>query len=128
MIERITSGGPWEDTFGYSRAVLAGDLALVAGCTATVDGQVVHVGDPFEQARTAFQIALWSLERLGLGRDDVVRTRMYITDVAHSADVGRAHELLFGGVRPVSTILVVAGLLDPRMLVEVEVEAYRGDA
>ncbi|MGK5551114.1 RidA family protein [Actinomadura kijaniata] len=128
MIERITSGGPWEDTFGYSRAVLAGDLALVAGCTATVDGQVVHVGDPFEQARTAFQIALWSLERLGLGRDDVVRTRMYITDVAHSADVGRAHELLFGEVRPVSTILVVAGLLDPRMLVEVEVEAYRGDA
>ncbi|MFC9974054.1 RidA family protein [Spirillospora sp. NPDC127200] len=127
MIERITSGGPWEDKFGYSRAVLAGDLALVAGCTATVDGEVVHPGDPFEQARTAFQIGLWSLERLGLGRQDVVRTRMYLTDPAHVDEVGRAHGELFGEVRPVATMVVVAGLIDPRMLVEIEIEAHRGE-
>ncbi|MEW2356623.1 RidA family protein [Spirillospora sp. NPDC029432] len=127
MIERISSGGPWEDEFGYSRAVMAGNLALVAGCTATVDGKVVHVGDPYEQTRTAFQIALWSLERLGLTRNDVVRTRMFITRAGDSADVGRAHGSLFKHVRPAATMLVVAGLIDPRMLVEVEVEAYRGD-
>ncbi|WP_067487660.1 RidA family protein [Actinomadura hibisca] len=127
MIERITSGGPWEDKFGYSRAVLAGDLALVAGCTATVDGEVVHPGDAFEQTRTAFQVGLWSLERLGLGRQDVVRTRMYVTDAAHADEVGRAHGELFGEVRPVATMVVVAGLIDPRMLVEVEIEAYRGE-
>jgi enamine deaminase RidA (YjgF/YER057c/UK114 family) len=127
VIERISSGGPWEDEFGYSRAVMAGDLALVAGCTATVDGKVVNVGDPYEQTRTAFQIALWSLERLGLTRNDVVRTRMYITRASDSTEVGRAHGSLFKHVRPAATMLVVAGLIDPRMLVEVEVEAFRGD-
>ncbi|GLZ03665.1 hypothetical protein Acsp03_11320 [Actinomadura sp. NBRC 104412] len=126
MIERISSGGLWEDEFGYSRAVMAGDLALVAGCTATVEGKVVHPGDPYEQTRTAFQIALWSLERLGLTRNDVVRTRMYITRAGDSAEVGRAHGSLFQHIRPAATMVVVAGLIDPRMLVEVEVEAYRG--
>ncbi|MFF5257587.1 RidA family protein [Actinomadura viridis] len=128
MIQRISSGGPWEDEIGYSRAVMAGDLAMVSGCTATVDGQVVHAGDPYEQTRTAFEIALWSLERLGLDRDAVVRTRMYITRAADSAEVGRAHASLFKDVRPAASMLVVAGLIDPRMLVEVEVEAYRGTA
>ncbi|XVQ13846.1 RidA family protein [Spirillospora sp. CA-255316] len=128
MIERISSGGPWEEKFGYSRAVMAGDLALVSGCTATVDGDVVHAGDPYEQTRTAFQIALWSLERLGLSADDVVRTRMYITRAGDSGEVGRAHASLFKDVRPAASMLVVAGLIDPRMLVEVEVEAYRGSA
>ncbi|GAA3976859.1 RidA family protein [Actinomadura viridis] len=126
MIQRLSSGGPWEDEIGYSRAVMAGDLAMVSGCTATVDGQVVHEDDPYEQTRTAFQIALWSLERLGLDSDAVVRTRMYITRAADSAEVGRAHASLFKDVRPAASMLVVAGLIDPRMLVEVEVEAYRG--
>jgi enamine deaminase RidA (YjgF/YER057c/UK114 family) len=128
VIERISSGGPWEDEFGYSRAVMAGNLALVAGCTATVDGKVVHAGDPYEQTRTAFQIALWSLERLGLTRNDVVRTRMFITRASDAGDVGRAHGSLFQHVRPAATMLVVAGLIDARMLVEVEVEAFREDS
>ncbi|WP_106398537.1 RidA family protein [Actinocorallia populi] len=127
MIERISSGGPWEETFGYSRAVLAGDMAFVAGCTSVVDGEVVHVGDAYEQARTAFQIALWSLERLGLSPKDVVRTRMYVTGAEHVEAVGRAHGSLFGDVRPASSLLLVAGLIDPRMLVEVEVDAYAGE-
>jgi enamine deaminase RidA (YjgF/YER057c/UK114 family) len=128
VIQRISSGGPWEDSIGYSRAVLAGDLAMVSGCTATVDGEVVHEGDPYEQARTAIQIALWSLERLGLGAKDVVRTRMYITRVEDSAEVGRAHGGFFADVRPAASMVVVAGLIDPRMLVEVEMDAYRGNA
>ncbi|HEX2314256.1 MAG TPA: RidA family protein [Thermomonospora sp.] len=128
MIQRISSGGPWEDSIGYSRAVLAGDLAMVSGCTATVDGRVVHEGDPYEQTRTAIQIALWSLERLGLGAQDVVRTRMYITRTEDAAEVGRAHGSFFADVRPAASMLVVAGLIDPRMLVEVEVDAYRGSA
>ncbi|GAB2818002.1 RidA family protein [Actinocorallia aurea] len=126
MIERISSGGPWEEVIGYSRAVLAGDMAFVSGCTATVDGEVVHVGDAYEQTRTAFQVALWSLERLGLSIRDVVRTRMYVTSAEHTEPVGRAHGSLFGDVRPAASMLIVAGLLDPRMLVEVEVDAYRG--
>ncbi|GAA2407931.1 RidA family protein [Actinomadura vinacea] len=128
MIQRISSGGPWEERFGYSRAVMAGNLALVAGCTATVDGEVVHVGDAYEQTRTAFQVALWSLERLGLSASDVVRTRMYLTRADDAGEVGRAHASLFKDVRPAASLLVVAGLLDSRMLVEVEVEAYRGSA
>ncbi len=128
MTERISSGGPWEDRFGYSRAVMAGNTALVSGCTATVDGKVVHPGDPYEQARTAFQIALWALERLGLTRNDVIRTRMYITRADDADEVGRAHGSLFNHVRPAATMVVVAGLIDPRMLVEVEVEAYRGES
>ncbi|MCD0450820.1 RidA family protein [Actinocorallia sp. API 0066] len=126
MIERISSGGPWEEVIGYSRAVLAGDMAFVSGCTSTVDGEVVHVGDPYEQTRTAFQIALWSLERLGLSARDVVRTRMYVTSAEHADAVGRAHGSLFAKVRPAASLVIVAGLLDPRMLVEVEVDAYRG--
>ncbi|REE99737.1 RidA family protein [Thermomonospora umbrina] len=126
MIRRISSGGPWEDAFGYSRAVLAGDLAMVSGCTATVDGEVVHEGDAHEQTRTAIRIALSSLERLGLGAQDVVRTRMYITRADDATEVGRAHGDFFAAVRPAASMLIVAGLLDPRMLVEVEVDAYRG--
>lgn len=126
MIERITSGGPWEDKIGYSRAVLAGDHAFVSGCTATVDGEVVHVGDPYQQTRTAIEIALWSLERLGLGREDVVRTRMYVTDALYADEVGRAHADFFRDVRPAASMLVVAGLIDPRQLVEIEIDAYRG--
>ncbi|MEO5873466.1 MAG: RidA family protein [Streptosporangiaceae bacterium] len=124
-IERISSGGPWEDKIGYSRAVLAGDLAFVSGCTAVVDGEVVHEGDAYEQTRTAFQVALWSLERLGLSAKDVVRTRMYVTSTHYADDAGRAHGSLFADVRPASTLIVVSAFLDPRMMVEVEVDAYR---
>ncbi|MEU7902423.1 Rid family hydrolase [Actinoplanes sp. NPDC049118] len=125
-VERFSSGGPWEDRYGYSRVVRAGDLLLTAGCTATMDGAVTGIGDPRAQALTAFGIALDALAGAGAGLADVIRTRMYITDAAHADAVAGAHGSVFGDVRPVTTLVVVAGLLDPEHLVEVEVEAYVG--
>ncbi len=124
LVLRLGSGGPWEDAFGYSRVVRAGDLVLTAGCTSTVDGVVTHVGDPGGQARTAIGIALAALAQLGVGAESVVRTRMYVTDRAHADAVGRAHGAAFGAHRPAATMVVVAALLHPDHLFEIEVEAY----
>jgi enamine deaminase RidA (YjgF/YER057c/UK114 family) len=124
MTERRGSGGPWEDTYGYSRVVRTGPWALTAGCTATVDGTVVHVGDAGAQTRVAFGIALDALAEVGVKPADVVRTRMYVTDMADAPSIGAAHGAVFGAVRPVATMVQVAALLDPAHLVEVEVDAY----
>jgi enamine deaminase RidA (YjgF/YER057c/UK114 family) len=125
MIRRISSGGPWEDLVGYSRAVVAGPWVLVAGCTATVDGEVRHAGDAYNQARTALEVAVAALAEAGASPADVVRTRMYVTDVADGEAVGRAHAEFFTDVRPAATMVEVSGLFDERMLVEIEVDAYR---
>jgi enamine deaminase RidA (YjgF/YER057c/UK114 family) len=125
MIERFGSGGPWEDLVGYSRVVVAGPWLITAGCTATVEGRVVHVGDAGGQAREAFTIALTALAGAGATVADVVRTRMYIRDRADSSAVTGAHAEFFRDVRPVTALYVVAGFLDPDHLVEVEVEAYK---
>lgn len=126
-VTRLGSGGPWEQSYGYSRVVRAGDLALTAGCTSTVDGRVAHVGDAAAQTAQALRIGLAALAEVGVEPGDVVRTRMYVTDRLHADEVGRAHNAVFGAVRPVATLVVVAGLLDPDHLVEVELEAYVGD-
>ncbi|MFJ6831223.1 RidA family protein [Streptomyces sp. NPDC091209] len=124
-VRRVATGAPWEDTFGYSRAVeLPNGLVLVSGCTSVIDGQIAE-GDPYEQALNSFNSAFAALGQLGLGRDDVVRTRMYITHARDVEAVGRAHKELFDGVRPASTMIIVAGLVDSRLVVEVEVEAFR---
>jgi enamine deaminase RidA (YjgF/YER057c/UK114 family) len=123
-MERISSGGPWEASIGYSRAVVVGPWVLTSGCTATVDGQVVHVDDAYGQALTAFGIALRAVAEAGGGAEHVVRTRMYVTDIGLLEEVGRAHAELFGDVRPASTTVGVSGLAHPDHLVEVEVEAY----
>ncbi|MGY1501591.1 RidA family protein [Streptomyces sp. QTS52] len=125
-VRRVTTGAPWEDTFGYSRAVeLPNGLVLVSGCTSIVDGEIAG-GGPYEQAVNAFNVAFAALEQLGLGRDDVVRTRMYITHARDVDDIGRAHKELFDSVRPAASMIIVAGLVDPSLVVEVEVEAFRG--
>lgn len=125
-VRRVTTGAPWEETFGYSRAVeLPNGLVLVSGCTSIVDGQIAG-GGPYEQTVNAFNVAFAALEQLGLGRDDVVRTRMYITHARDVDDVGRAHKELFDAVRPAASMIIVAGLVDPSLVVEVEVEAFRG--
>ncbi|MFF4544293.1 RidA family protein [Streptomyces sp. NPDC001435] len=125
-VRRVSTGAPWEEQFGYSRAVeLPNGLVLVAGCTSVVDGQIVG-GGPYEQAVNAFDVALSALRQVGLGRDDVVRTRMYITHARDVDDVGRAHKELFDTVRPVATMIIVSGFVDPSLVVEVEVEAFRG--
>ncbi|GAA3790868.1 RidA family protein [Streptomyces coacervatus] len=126
-VRRVTTGAPWEDAFGYSRAVeLPNGLVLVAGCTSIVDGQIAG-GGPYEQTVNAFNVAFAALEQLGLGRDDVVRTRMYITHARDVDDVGRAHKELFDSVRPAASMIIVSGFVDPSLVVEVEVEAFRGE-
>jgi len=124
---RISSGGPWEASVGYSRAVVVGDRCLVSGTTdAGPDGCSLHPGDPAGQARAAFGIVERALADAGMTLADVVRTRMYVTDRGHATAVTRVHGELFGEVRPAASLVVVAGLIDPTLLVEVEVEAVRG--
>jgi enamine deaminase RidA (YjgF/YER057c/UK114 family) len=124
-VERFAGGGPWEDRIGYSRAVTAGPFVLVSGCTSTLDGDVQHIGDAHAQTLAAFGVALAAVELAGLAATDVVRTRMYLKHASDADAVGRAHHELFGEIRPAATMLVVAGFLDQRMLVEVDVDAYR---
>ncbi|MFI5961726.1 RidA family protein [Streptomyces asoensis] len=124
-LRRVTTGAPWEEAFGYSRAVeLPNGLVLVSGCTSVVDGEIAG-GDPYEQTVNAFGVAFAALDRLGLGRDDVVRTRMYLTHARDVDEVGRAHKELFDSVRPAASMVIVSGLVDPSLVVEVEVEAFR---
>lgn len=117
---------PWEDVVGYSRAVVAGPWVLVSGSTAVSEGKVQHTGDAYAQARMALDNALWALGEAGVTKDDVVRTRMYVTDMVHATDVGRAHFEVFGEVRPATSMVAVKSLIDPEMLVEIEVTAYSG--
>ncbi|MFC5146477.1 RidA family protein [Streptomyces aureoversilis] len=125
-VQRVQSDSPWEEAFGCARAVAAGDRVLVAG-TMPFTGTVLNgEGDPYEQARSAFGNALAALERFGLGPEAVVRTRMYLTHARDVDEVGRAHKELFDAVRPAATLVVVSGFVDSRVLVEVELEAYRG--
>lgn len=122
---RPSRQSPYEDQYGFARAVVAGDFVLVAGCTALDDSDAAAEGDPYEQALAAFRTALAALDGYGLTAADVVRTRMYLTHVRDRDEVGRAHKELFDAVRPVTTMVVVQGLTDSRMMVEVEVEAHR---
>ncbi|MDX3639145.1 RidA family protein [Streptomyces sp. MB09-02B] len=125
-VRRLQSGSPWEESFGFARAVAAGDRVLVAGTTA-FKGDVLHgEGDPYEQAKVAFTSAVEALGEFGLGAASVIRTRMYLTHMRDVEAVGRAHKEIFDPVRPASTLLVVEGFVDPRILVEVEIEAFRG--
>ena len=129
MTARLSSGGPWEQRYGYSRVVATQTYAWVSGCTSIGDGEVAHEGDATTQARVAFAMALDALDRAGFAKVDVVRTRMYVVDVAaHHEAVASVHGELFADVRPATTLVGVAGLLDPRMLVAVEFDAYRDGA
>ncbi|MBC2867796.1 RidA family protein [Streptomyces mexicanus] len=125
-VRRVQSGSPWEESFGFARAVAAGDRVLVAGTTSFKGSVLYGEGDPYEQAKVAFTSALEAIAEFGLGPESVLRTRTYLTHARDVEAVGRAHKELFDGVRPVSTLLVVEGFVDPRILVEVELEAFRG--
>ena len=120
----MSSGGPFEEAVGYSRAVAVGDLIFVSGCTSIVDGEVVHEGDLARQAAQAIAIAGEALAGLGASLADVVQTRMYVTDIARWAQAGQAHKAAFGDVAPAATMVQVAALIDPRLLIEVEVVAH----
>ncbi|MBP2418236.1 RidA family protein [Microlunatus capsulatus] len=121
---RVSSGGPWEDAVGYSRAVRVGDLVVVAGTTAAAEGGgAVGGDDPAAQTREALRRVAAALEQLGASLADVVRTRMYVTDISRWAEVGRVHGEVFADVRPAATMVEVSRLIDPALLVEVEVDA-----
>ena len=124
--QRVSSGSPWEPSVGFSRAVRVGDRVLSAG-TGPIWPDGSCDSDPEVQASRCFEIALLAIGRAGAAPRHVVRTRMYITNAKYSDAVGRAHKEFFGGVRPVATMIVVAGLLDKRWKVEVEVEAVIDD-
>ena len=117
-VRRIRSGGPYEDAIGYSRAVVAPPFVLVSGCTS------VDSDDPREQTLAAFRVAERALVEAGCSLADVVRTRMYVRDIADADAVGSAHAELFDAVRPAASMIEVSGFIDARMRVEVEVDAY----
>jgi len=126
-IERFASGGPWEERFGYSRAVRAGDLLFVAGTTAVdEDGVVRGIGDAGAQTSFILDRIEAALTVAGASLEQVVQTRMFITDVSRAEEVGRAHGERFAAHPPASAMVQVAALLDPRMLVEIEAVAYVG--
>ncbi|MET7293991.1 Rid family hydrolase [Streptomyces griseoloalbus] len=125
-VRRAQSGSPWEESFGFARAVAAGDRVLVAGTT-SFRGRVLYgEGDPYEQAKVAFTIALEAIGEFGLGIESVIRTRVHLAHARDVDEAGRAHKELFDSVRPVTTFLVVEGFVDSRVLVSVELEAFRG--
>ena len=124
---RISSGGPFEESGGYSRAIAVGDICHVSGTTdAGPDGESLHPGDVAAQARAVFAIIEGALTEAGFTLDDVVRTRMYITDPADADALEELHGEIFKHVRPAATLVVVAGLMRTSMLVEIEATAQRG--
>lgn len=125
MTRRVSSGAPWESVVGYSRAVAAGDHVYVTGCTSQMQGEVLHVGDHYEQTRQAIRNIESVLVELGAALSDVVRTRIYVTDISRWEDYGRGHGDAFGDVMPATTMVEVSRLIDPDMLVEVEAVAYK---
>ena len=126
MRRTVTSGSTWEDVVGYSRAVRVGDTVHVAGTTAVRGGRVVGAGDAYTQARVALEIVCEALAECGASAADVVRTRIYVTDIGLWEAGGRAHGEVFAGVRPAATMVQVAALIDPELLVEIEAEAIVG--
>jgi enamine deaminase RidA (YjgF/YER057c/UK114 family) len=122
--QRYSSGQKWESIVGYSRAVKVGERIYVTGTTATdADGNIVGVGDAYAQAVQVIENIEKALNALSAGLENVVRTRMFVTDISLWEEFGRAHGEFFGEIMPVTTMVEVSGLIDPNMLIEIEADA-----
>ena len=120
---KYSTGAKWEDIVGYSRAVRIGNVIEVSGTTAVSNGEVVARGSAFGQARYILNKIEEVLMNLGSGMEDVVRTRIYVTDISNWEDIGKAHHIFFADVKPAATMVEVSALIDPELLVEIEVTA-----
>jgi enamine deaminase RidA (YjgF/YER057c/UK114 family) len=121
----ISSGGPWEDIIGYSRATVAGPSVHVSGTTATVNGALQYAGDAYNQTKVALGIIAAALAEAGHSVNDIVRTRMFLANASDMDAVGKAHGEVFGTVKPAATIIAGLHFINPEMLVEIEVDSYK---
>ena len=122
----ISSGGPWESVIGYSRATVAGDYVHVSGSTATIDGVLQHEGDAYNQTKVTLEhVIAPALAQAGYTLADVVRSRIYLSNADDMDAVGKAHGEIFGEIRPAATMLAGIQFINPKMLVEIEVDAWK---
>lgn len=119
----ISSGAKWEDIVGYSRAVRIGNIIEVSGTTAVEDGKVIGIDNPYEQTRFILEKINNSLIKAGANLENVIRTRMYVTDITYWEEIARAHSEIFGNIKPAATMVEVSRLIDDELLVEIEVTA-----
>lgn len=125
--QNISSGAKWEDIVGYSRVVRVGTIVEVTGTVAVRDGKTVGINNPYEQTKCSLEIIKEYLEKAGAKLEDVIRTRMFVTDISKWEEIGKAHGEVFGKIKPTTSMIEVSSLIDPEYLVEIEASAIVSD-
>lgn len=124
--KNFSGGAVWEDIVGYSRAVRIGNIIEISGTTAVVDNKVAGVNDPYIQTKTILEKIKKVLEEAGASLDDVIRTRMFVTDISKWQQYAKAHQEYFGKIKPATSMIEIKSLIDPDMMIEIEVSAVIG--